>query len=290
MLPAPESLATVTRLPVAPLMATPQTPDMPELADLADLIEDDEAGPFGSPESSLPSRPARVRIAPPSTPEEVLSRLVDLGVPASLLGPTFTTDVRADGTYAALTRVLRDRLPEAPELPTGADDVLFVVGPGVETLRAARSLAATLRLDPDRVQWATRGDLVGLAPEGSRISTVDTAVARRRDAAATGTLTIVAVDAPLRSDAYWMSHLLAVWSPVAVWAVVEATRKPDDIEHWLDGLGRVDALIVQDTDLSADPAAVLARLSAPVAVVDGVRATPHRWASVLCERLEAGPA
>ena len=72
--------------------------------------------------------------------------------------------------------------------------------------------------------------------------------------------------------------------------VSQRGRKPEDIEHWLDGLARVDALIVQDTDLSADPAVVLNDLAAPVAVVDGLRATPHRWASVLCERLESAPA
>ena len=81
-------------------------------------------------------------------------------------------------------------------------------------------------------------------------------------------------------------EMMTVWTPVAVWAVVEATRKPEDLEPWIDGLPRVDALIVQDTDLSADPAAVLHHLAAPVAVLDGVRATPHRWASLLCERLE----
>ena len=167
--------------------------------------------------------------------------------------------------------------------------MLFLVGPGVETLRAARSLAATLRLDPDRVQWATRGDLVGLAPEASRMSTIDAALRRRQEASSSGAVTIVAVDAPLRTDAYWMARMLAIWSTVAVWAVVEATRKPEDLEHWVGGLARVDALVVQDTDLSADPAAVLDRLTVPVAVVDGVRATPHRWASVLCERLESAP-
>jgi hypothetical protein len=52
----------------------------------------------------------------------------------------------------------------------------------------------------------------------------------------------------------------------------------------------VDALVVTDTDLSADPAAVLRRVAAPVAIVDGVRATPHRWASLLCERLESTQA
>jgi hypothetical protein len=88
--------------------------------------------------------------------------------------------------------------------------------------------------------------------------------------------------------------MLAIWAPVAVWAVVEATRKPEDLEPWLEGLPRVDALMVQDTDLSADPAAVLHRvalpLALPVAVLDGVRATPHRWASLLCERLETPQA
>ncbi|WP_113829816.1 hypothetical protein [Blastococcus sp. TF02A-30] len=290
--PAPSAeLATVTRLPVAPLMATPETPDMPELADLADLIEADAPTVEEPVLPVLPPRtPARVKIDPPSTPDEVLARLTELGVPADLLGPTFADDVAAGGTYAALTRALGTRLPEAPELPSGAGEVLFIVGPGVETLRAARSLAASLRLDPDRVQWATRGDLAGLVPEASRMSTIDAAIARRAEAAAAGTVTIVAVDAPLRTDAYWMAQMLAVWSPVAVWALVEATRKPEDVEHWIDGLARVDALVVQDTDLSADPAAVLARLAAPVAVVDGLRATPHRWASLLCERLETAPA
>jgi hypothetical protein len=31
---------------------------------------------------------------------------------------------------------------------------------------------------------------------------------------------------------------------------------------------------------------VLNHVSVPVALVDGVRATAHRWASLLCERLE----
>jgi hypothetical protein len=178
-------------------------------------------------------------------------------------------------------------LPKAPELPSGSGQALFVVGPGVDALRAARSLAAALHLDPDCVQWATRGDLAGLAPRGSRVTSVDSAIERRQECAAAGTLTIVAVDAPLRADARWMAQMTSVWAPAAVWAVVEATRKPEDLEPWLDGLPRVDALIVQDTDLSADPAAVLRRVHTPVALLDGARATPHRWASLLCERLES---
>jgi len=213
-------------------------------------------------------------------------RLVELGVHRALLGATFAEDVAERGTYAALTRALALRLPKAPEIPSGAGEVLFLVGPGIETLRAAQSLAASLRLDPDRVQWATRGDLAGLAPESSRVTTVGAAMNRRDDAAAAGTVTIVAVDAPMRADAYWTAQMLAIWSPVAVWAVVEATRKPEDLEPWIARLPQVDAIVVQDTDLSTDPAAVLRRVDAPVALIDGARATPHRWASLLCERLE----
>ncbi len=231
-----------------------------------------------------PHRPAAAAAGDP------VSRLQALGLPEQLLDADFAADAATQGTYAALTRALAEELPETPELPSGAGEVLVLVGPGVETLRAARALAATLRLDPDRVQWATRGDLAGLAPAGSRMATVEAAIERRHEAIGSGTVTVVAVDAPLRTDTYWTAQMLAIWAPVAVWAVVEATRKPEDLGPWLEGLPRVDALMVQDTDLSADPAAVLHRvalpLGLPVAVVDGMRATPHRWASLLCERLE----
>jgi hypothetical protein len=230
----------------------------------------------------------------PAASGDLVSRLAALGLPVDLLDTQFAADAAAQGTYAALTRTLAARLPETPELPSGAGEVLVVVGPGVETLRAARALAATLHLDTDRVQWATRGDLAGLVPAGARMATVEAAIERRQDAIGCGTLTVVAVDAPLRADAYWTAQMLAIWAPVAVWAVVEATRKPEDLGPWIEGLPRVDALMVQDTDLSADPAAVLHRvalpLDLPVAVVDGMRATPHRWASLLCERLETPEA
>jgi hypothetical protein len=272
--PAARSLATVTRLPVAPLMASPEIPELPE--GFEELHAED-----------LPAAPATPAAPAVIASGDVAGRLALLGVPGDLLGSTFAEDVAERGTYAALTRSLALQLPKAPELPRGAGEAVFVVGPGADALRAARSLAASLHLDPDCVQWATRGDLAGLAPRNSRITSIDVAIDRRQESAAAGTVTIVAVDAPLRTDAYWMTQLMSVWTPAAVWAVVEATRKPEDLEPWIDGLPRVDALIVQDTDLSADPAAVLRRVNAPVALLDGARATPHRWASLLCERLES---
>ncbi|MGY1885485.1 hypothetical protein ACI799_09315 [Blastococcus sp. SYSU DS0753] len=284
---APRTLATVTRLPVGPLMGD----DHPELAGIDDDAVVHRPVPAARA-ADVPAAPAPSRRTglSPAGPREIVARLSELGLPHDLLAADFAGRIEAEGTYAALTRVLAARLPEAPELPTGAGEVLFVVGPGVEALRAARALAVSLRLDPDRVQWATRGDLAGLAPKGSRVTTVDAAIDRQHEATDVGMLTIVAVDAPLRSDFYWMSQMLAIWSPASVWAVAEATRKPEDLEVWLGGLPRVDALVVQDTDLSADPAAVLQRLTVPVALLDGARATPHRWASLLCERLDSPQA
>ena len=144
---SPRFLATVTRLPVAPLMATPETPELPELEDL------DE--PAAAPAAAAPvawlrwsaPHPAPARSAR-SPRRDVVGRLEALGMPAGFLGASFADDVAVHGTYAALTRALALRLPKAPELPSGAGEVLFVVGPGVETLRAAQSLAAVAPAGP----------------------------------------------------------------------------------------------------------------------------------------------
>ncbi|MGY1736667.1 hypothetical protein [Geodermatophilus sp. SYSU D00684] len=271
--PAP-GLATVTRLPVDARGWTPARVVVPSVR---------EAGAVA---------PGRGWVDPRMVEAAgTVARLRALGVPEDLLGAGFPAEVAQSGTYAALTRALGATLPAAPSAPAGAGEVLLVVGPGVETLAAARSLAAGMRLDGDRLQWATRGDLAALAPGSSRITSVDTAIARKQDAAAAGTPTVVAVDAPMRAASRtWLEQVMAIFSPVAVWAVVEATRKPEDVGPWLEALPRVDALVVQDSDLTADPAAVLGRTTVPVALLDGVRATAHRWASLLCERLETAEA
>jgi hypothetical protein len=288
--PAPSSAntAVIAPVPAEPVAPRPRTVVVPAPSRRPAAVV------VPAPRADQPARRTAAPARPAVADGDVVSRLTALGLTEDLLGGGFADDAATHGTYAALTRALAARLPETPELPAGAGEVLVVVGPGVETLRAARALAASLRLDPDRVQWATRGDLAGLAPAGSRMATVESAIERRQEAIGSGTVTVVAVDAPLRTDAYWTAQMLAIWAPIAVWAVVEATRKPEDLEPWLEGLPRVDALMIQDTDLSADPADVLHRvalpLGLPVAVLDGVRATPHRWASLLCERLETPQA
>ena len=268
-------LATVTRLPVDKRAAAWRR-SAPMLVPSV----------RGRSTSGAPSGPL-----PGPAENALICELLELGVPERLLGEDFAVEVARSGAYAALTRALAAGLPAAPALPSGAGEVLLVVGPGVETLAAARSLAASLRLDGEQLQWASRGDLAALAPRGNRITSIDTAVERKQEADRSSALTIVAVDVPLRAGGgAWLEQMVAVFAPVGVWAVVEATRKPEDVGPWLDALPRVDALMVQDTDLTADPAAVLGRTTTPVALLDGARATAHRWASLLCERLESSGA
>jgi len=97
--------------------------------------------------------------------------------------------------------------------------------------------------------------------------------------------TVVALDVPLRdAGSPWVAQVLEALAPTAVWGVLDATRKPADLAGWVRALPRVDAVVVTETESSADPAALLDGLTVPVAVVDGARATPHRWAALLCER------
>ncbi len=232
----------------------------------------------------LTSAPVTAPAAPVTAPAPV--GLAALGLPSALLGDDFGADATARGTFAALTSVLSRVLPAAPSAPSEPGDVLVVVGPGAEALSAARVLATSLRLDPARVQWATRGELSGLSSPDVGVSTAAVAAARREAAAGAGVPTVVAVDVPLRdAGSAWVAQMLQAWAPTTVWGVLDATRKPADLTGWLAALPRVDAVVVTDTESSADPAALLAGLPVPVAVVDGARATAHRWAALLCERL-----
>ncbi|QNG37641.1 hypothetical protein F1C76_14540 [Geodermatophilaceae bacterium NBWT11] len=229
--------------------------------------------------------------ATPSAPSPAATETVDpdgltgLGLTPRLLGPDFAARARTQGTFAALVASLTETLPAAPTAPTGAGDVLVVAGPGAEALASARTLATSLRLDPAAVQWATRGELAGLTAQDLRVPTAAVAAERRAQSRGAGVPTVVALDVPLRdAGSPWVAQVLEALAPTAVWGVLDATRKPADLAGWVRALPRVDAVVVTETESSADPAALLDGLTVPVAVVDGARATPHRWAALLCER------
>ncbi len=203
-----------------------------------------------------------------------------------MLGADFATEASRRGTFAALASALGRTLPPAPAIPSEPGDVLVVVGPGAEALGAARALAVALRLDPARVRWCTRGPLAGLAGADLQVSGVAAAAEVRTSLRRADVPTVVAVDVPLGdAGGAWAAQMVQAWDATAVWGVLDSTRKPAALRSWLAGLPRVDAVVVTDTESAPDPAALLEGLPVPVAVVDGARATPHRWAALLCERL-----
>ncbi|MFC7575815.1 hypothetical protein ACFQX8_27930 [Klenkia terrae] len=203
-----------------------------------------------------------------------------------MLGADFAAEASRRGTFAALASALGRALPAAPAIPSEPGDVLVVVGPGAEALGAARALAVALRLDPSRVLWCTRGPLAGLAAADAQISGAAAATEVRALLTGSDVPTVVAVDVPLGdAGGAWAAQMVQAWDATAVWGVLDSTRKPAALRSWLAGLPRVDAVVVTDTDSAPDPAALLEGLPVPVAVVDGARATPHRWAALLCERL-----
>ncbi|HEY4605559.1 MAG TPA: hypothetical protein VIH08_14620, partial [Blastococcus sp.] len=96
--PAPTtgSLATVTRLPVAPSRSGQ---DIPELSEHVDEQEAEDVV-TAIPVPTAPSAPGEVGDG------DLAAELERLGLPPELLGDTFADDVAARGAYAALTRSL----------------------------------------------------------------------------------------------------------------------------------------------------------------------------------------
>lgn len=72
---------------------------------------------------------------------------------------------------------------------------------------------------------------------------------------------------------------LAALRPDRIVAVVDATRKDEDVRAWLDSLPGVDALAVHGAQDSTSPWSVLAH-GLPVLCLDGRPATADRWAAL----------
>lgn len=190
-----------------------------------------------------------------------------------------------DPVYPALLQTLR-RLPRAPRTANRGGEVLAVVGPLHLALDLARQLAGDLGLPlASAVFAATDGPVDTEVSARQQVQDVDTAVTHRATWRRRRNLTVVAIDAPLTSaGAQQARSYLAAFGPTAVWGVVEATRKPQDVGAWTRAVGGVHALALTGVEETADPAAVLA-LGIPVGRLGSRAATPAVWASLLTGRL-----
>jgi len=96
--------------------------------------------------------------------------------------------------------------------------------------------------------------------------------------------TVAVIDAPLGRPTAWVAEVLGALEPTAVWGVVEASRKVEDLAAWSSDLGGLDALCLTGLDDTVSPATPL-RTGIPVALLEGHPATPDRWADLLLTRL-----
>jgi hypothetical protein len=218
------------------------------------------------------------RPTPPAVPrvDSAASReLLALGVPESML----PADMSPGTAVAALLRSLR--LPSAPPLPDAPGALTVVFGERRAAARLAADVAGELHLDKRDVWIAEPG------PEGrpGRLVTPADAAAERRTW--TGGPNVVSLTAPAGGrDLHWAAAMLDALEPTAVWGVVDADRKTEDVHAWAESLGGLDAVAVERLDATVSPASIL-RLGIPVARLEGQKATPALWAVLLAERIAA---
>ena len=80
------------------------------------------------------------------------------------------------------------------------------------------------------------------------------------------------------------AHLIASLRPTAVWGLVDATCKAEDIAAWADALGGIDALALENLDATVSPAAALGA-GIPVVRLDGRPASAARWTATIVDRM-----
>jgi hypothetical protein len=239
--------------------------------------------PAATPQNEVAPAPALAAYGETTVAASQVERqLAALGVPAELMATTGDDPVRSIHEAIAC---LVSALPQPPRAPAGAGDVIVIVGEGTAAYAAAGEVARSLRLDPKTVLLAAPSTL-GTGVNPKRLLSSPTDAARRAFRLHAGdTPVVVAVDAPMgATGARWARDVTIALRPDAVWAVADATRKTADVERHLARIGRVDGLVVHQAGATSDPASVLV-LGAPVALLDGRRATRPVWTSVLTARL-----
>ncbi len=177
-------------------------------------------------------------------------------------------------------------LTPPPPLPRRAGSLLVVVGAGVPARRLGAALAGELGTDPVEVPFCSRDAgayavVTGKLLVRSAEDAAELAPGWRRSQPA-----VVVVDAPVAApERSWASHLIAALRPTAVWGVVDATAKTEDTAAWVQALGGMDALALENLDATVSPAAALG-LGIPVARIDGQPATAARWVATIVDRVD----
>jgi hypothetical protein len=244
--------------------------------------------PLRPPSNEAPARhPEGTSEAPAQRgPEDpMVTALRRVGLDASVIG-SVTEGLRRGTDLETLLLQAFAPLAAAPALPRRPGSLLVVVGDGTPARRLAAALAGEMGTDPAVVPFAS------LDTQAHMVATGPLLVRSAEDAAERGPgwrrsqPAVVVVDASVTgTDRSWATHLISALRPTAVWGVVDATAKTEDIAAWTEDLGGVDALALEHLDATVSPAAVLS-LGAPVARIDGQPATAARWVATVVDRIK----
>ncbi|MER7280208.1 hypothetical protein ABT369_37800 [Dactylosporangium sp. NPDC000244] len=208
---------------------------------------------------------------------ELAHKLESLGVPTDI-----SVRAAAGDTYGAIVEAFT-ALPVADPAPDAPGETLIVVGESTHAMEVARFVAEAQRLDAEHILFAGRNAAAAGIDGKRRITGAHDARLWAKKLRKSDASSVVAVEAAL-DEAGWAASIVEAVRPVAVWVVVDASRKTSDVAHHLQGLRRVDAICLRGTGSSGDPASPLS-LRVPVALLDGRPSTPFQWAAMLCERL-----
>jgi hypothetical protein len=216
--------------------------------------------------------------------DQTVAALRRVGLAGSVIA-TVSEGLRRGAGLEALLLQAFAHLGDAPTVPRQAGSLLVVVGDGVPARRLAAALAGDMGTDPAGVPFASRDTQAHMVATGALLVRSAEDAAERAPGWRRSQAAVVVVDASVTgADRSWATHMIAALRPTAVWGVVEATAKTEDIAAWVTDLGGVDALALEHLDATVSPAAVLG-LGAPVARIDGQPATAARWVATVVDRI-----
>lgn len=286
--------AAASAVPPATVPKAPATPETPVLVAAPDTLIQ-EPVPVGARRSDwlveeaphndvpLPAAPELPPAAPPRASDTRVAgdtdRLLRLGLPPRLIPPSSGSGP----TFGALVRNLAG-LPVAPVLPTVGGEIVAVVGDLPSARRVAENMCTSLGTDPEGLIFASRADRMDV-PSWMVLRTPDVAERRRRAWRRRDSVVVVVVDASVSEwQDSWAHELLVSLEPAVVWAVAPAGAKVEDTGAWLDALGGVDAVALDELAGTTSPAAHLG-LGVPIVKLDDADATAESWALLLTARL-----
>jgi hypothetical protein len=173
----------------------------------------------------------------------------------------------------------------AHALPSAVGSLLVVVGDGGPARRLAASLADEIGIDPTAVPYASLDAGAYTVATGTLLVRTAQEAAARAPGWRRTRASVVAVDAPMNGTGRaWATDVVGALRPTAIWGVVNATAKTEDVAHWAGCFGAMDALAVENLGATVSPASALG-VGIPVARLDGHPASPARWVATIVDRV-----